>query len=107
MSLTSHQRQHLKALAHPLKPLVQVGTAGITEGLIGAIGEALHRHELIKVQLPKLEVASERQAMAELIVEQSEAELVQLLGRMVILYLPRKQDLPGKPRIELPKPKTK
>lgn len=101
-ALTSHQRQHLKGLAHPLKPLVQIGSSGITEGVIGAIGEALHRHELIKVQLPKLEAAGEREAMAERIVEQSGAQLVQLLGRMVVLYLRRKKDLPGKARIALP-----
>jgi RNA-binding protein len=101
--LTSHQRQHLKALAHSLKPTVQIGNAGITEGVIGAVAEALHRHELIKVQLPKLEAASEREAMAELLVEGSGAQLVQVLGRMVVLYLGRKKDLPGKPRIVLPK----
>jgi RNA-binding protein len=101
--LTSHQRQHLKALAHPLRPLVQIGNGGITEGVLGAIAEALHRHELIKVQMPKLEAASQREAMAQQLVEGSGAQLVQVLGRMVVLYLGRKKDLPDKPRIVLPK----
>jgi RNA-binding protein len=101
--LTSHQRQHLKALAHPLRPLVQIGNAGITEGVFGAIADALERHELIKVQLPKLDAASEREGMAKQLVEGSGAHLVQVVGRMVVLYLRRKKDVPGKPRIELPK----
>ncbi len=103
MPLSSHQRQHLKALAHPLRPLVQIGNAGVTEGVFGAIDEALTQHELIKVQLPKLDAASEREGMAAQLVEGSGAELVQVLGRMVVLYRRRKKDKPGKARIELPK----
>ncbi|MFV8751534.1 ribosome assembly RNA-binding protein YhbY [Nannocystaceae bacterium ST9] len=103
MPLTSHQRQHLKGLAHPLRPIVQLGNAGITEGVLAAIADALQRHELIKVQMPKLEAASEREAMSAALVEGSGAELVQVIGRMVVLYQRRKKDLPDKPRIELPK----
>ncbi len=103
MALSSHQRQHLKALAHLLRPLVQIGNAGVSEGVFAAIAAALEQHELIKVQMPKLDAASEREAMAAQLASGSGAELVQVLGRMVVLYLRRKKDMPGKSRIELPK----
>ncbi len=102
-SLTPRQRQHLKALAHPLEPIVQLGAAGVTEGVFGAIAEALQRHELIKVRLPKLDAADERETIAAEIVEGSGAELVALVGRVLVLYKRRNKDLPGKPRIQLPK----
>jgi RNA-binding protein len=101
-NLNPRQRQHLKALAHPLVPVVQLGAAGVTEAVIRQVGEALHRHELIKVKLPKLDDAQAREAMAEELTAASEAARVQLLGRVLVLYSPRAKDLPGKPRILLP-----
>ena len=101
IDLTPRQRQQLKGLAHGLKPVVQIGAAGVTEAVLSALAETLVRHELVKVKLPKLEAASEREAMASTLVEGSGAALVQLLGRVVVLYTPRDKDLPGKPRITL------
>lgn len=101
-TLSPRQRQHLKALAHPLAPVVQVGAAGVSEAVLRVVGEALARHELIKIKLPKLEDAEAREAMAEAITTASQAARVQLLGRVLVLYTPRAKDLPDKPRIRLP-----
>jgi RNA-binding protein len=102
ISLNPRQRQHLKALAHGLSPVVQVGAAGVSESVVTAVHEALHRHELIKVKLPKLEDAQTREDMAAALTTQSRAAQVQLLGRVLVLYAPRSEDLPNKPRIKLP-----
>ncbi|STT82187.1 RNA-binding protein YhbY [Klebsiella pneumoniae] len=32
MNLSTKQKQHLKGLAHPLKPVVMLGNNGLTEG---------------------------------------------------------------------------
>ncbi|NVB37976.1 ribosome assembly RNA-binding protein YhbY [Pseudenhygromyxa sp. WMMC2535] len=101
--LTPRQRQHLKALAHEQKPVVQLGVKGLGEPIVAALREALRRHELIKVKLPKLDDAEERKALADEVVAASKAELVALLGRVLVLYAPRKDDLPDKPRIQLPR----
>jgi len=101
-NLNPRQRQHLKALAHSLEPVVQLGAAGVSEAVIRQTVEALQRHELIKVKLPKLDDAEAREAMAEQLTTQSKAARVQLLGRVLVLYSPRAKDLPGKPRIQLP-----
>ena len=50
MALNVRQRQHLKALAHHRKPVVQVGNAGITAAVIKEIELALGRHELLKIR---------------------------------------------------------
>jgi RNA-binding protein len=102
-NLTPRQRQHLKALAHSLDPVVQLGAAGVTEAVIRQLGEALHRHELIKVKLPKLDDAQAREDMAAQLTDASKAARVQLLGRVLVLYSPRSKDLPDKPRIQLPR----
>jgi RNA-binding protein len=93
--LESFQKQYLKGLAHPLKPVVQVGASSLTEGVFKAVQEALETHELVKVRLAKPE---DKQAMAQSLAEHTESHLVALLGHTVVLYKRRKKD----PRIVLP-----
>ncbi|MEZ4317873.1 MAG: ribosome assembly RNA-binding protein YhbY [Myxococcota bacterium] len=93
MELTSKQRQYLKGLAHPLKPTVLLGDKGITSAVIGKILEELENHELIKVR-----VDSEAKVKGPILAEGAEAALVQVIGRMVVLYRPRQK----KPAIRLP-----
>jgi RNA-binding protein len=92
------QRQHLEALAHGLSPV-----AGVSEAIVAAVHEALRRHELIEVKLPKLGDAQTREEIAAALTAQSGAAQVQLLGRVLVLYSPWREDLPDKPRIELPR----
>lgn len=51
MNLSTKQKQHLKGLAHPLKPVVMLGNNGLTEGVLAEIEQALEHHELIKVKI--------------------------------------------------------
>lgn len=88
MPLTGKQRRALRALGHHLEPVVLIGQAGITEGVIGAIQQALHDHELIKVKI----TPDERKESAAELATASGSELVQVLGRSVLLYRPRKEN---------------
>jgi len=100
MSLTAKQKQYLKGLAHGLEPVVQVGSKGISDGLIDQIRQQLVVHELIKIRF-NTESASEPAESAEELATRTKSQLVQKLGRMVVLY--RRHD--EKPKIELPKAK--
>ena len=51
MKLHGYQRRYLRGLAHHLKPIVQVGKAGLSSTVLAAVDEALETHELIKVRL--------------------------------------------------------
>lgn len=93
--LQGFQRRYLRGLANPLKALVQVGDAGLTEGVIGAVDRALDHHELVKVRLREPE---DKKTTARDLAEQCRAELCGLVGHTVILYRPH----PDTPRIELP-----
>jgi len=98
MSLTGKQRRHLRALGHHLDPLVQLGKHGLTEGIVSAVDQALETHELVKVRVGT-ECPDERGDLAEKIPPAVRAELVQVLGRTILLY----RRHPKEPKITLPK----
>ena len=81
--LTGKQRSWLRAQANALSPAVRAGKAGITNGVIAEVEQALLRHELIKVRLEKPD--DKKGAAAEL-AERTRAVLCGLLGHTVILY---------------------
>lgn len=96
-ALNNKQKQHLKSLAHPLKPVVLLGANGLTEGVLAEIEGALEHHELIKVKVP----ADERElrtAIAEAITRETGAHLVQTIGKTLVLYRPAQE-----PTIRLPR----
>ncbi|QCR34946.1 ribosome assembly RNA-binding protein YhbY [Nissabacter sp. SGAir0207] len=96
MNLSNKQKQHLKGLAHPLKPVVMLGNNGLTEGVLAEIEQALAHHELIKVKI----AAEERETKAlivDAIVRETGAANVQVIGNILVLYRPsedRKISLP-------------
>jgi RNA-binding protein len=98
MKLTNKQIQHLKGLAHPLKPVVQLGGNGLTEGVLAEIEGALSHHELIKVKVPTDDRA-EKALIMEAIVRETGAEKLQTIGHVLLLFRQsdeRKIDLPRK-----------
>ncbi len=86
MSLRGAERRQLRRMAHPLKPAVQTGGAGLTEAVVAAVDEALADHELIKVRIPEERAA--RAAIAEAMAERTGSELAGMVGQVAILYRP-------------------
>lgn len=93
--LSARHRRHLKGLAQRLEPAVLVGDAGITEGVLRALDQALRDHELVKVRMRQPE---DKKAMAARLAEASGALLLGLVGHTVVLY----RRNPDDPVIELP-----
>ena len=89
MGLTGHQRRHLAKLAHPLKPLVMVGSGGLSEGVIGAVKDALEKHELIKVKF--ISHKERRQTLAAEMAASTQADLVLIIGHTAVLYKPARE----------------
>ncbi len=90
MPLTGKQRRALRAKGHHLEPIVIVGQSGVTEGILSALSQALQDHELIKVKVN--EGPETRHEAAQRMAEGTGAELVQLLGRTVLLFKKREED---------------
>ena len=96
--LSSKHRAYLKSLAHPLKPILQIGRDGVTDAAVGTVRDAFNTRELLKVKVLEAAPLSAREAGAELADRIEAAHLVQVIGRTVVLYRPH----PEKPEIELP-----
>jgi RNA-binding protein len=92
---TGELRRKLRAHGHALKPLVQIGKAGITKGVLAQIQQALFDHELIKVRIAT-ECPVDRFAVADALAQEPGTNVVQLLGRIVLVY----KRHPQKPRFE-------
>ncbi len=87
--LTSEHRSKLKAMAHHLKPVLQVGNQGLSDTVKKELLLALDKHELIKVQLPPDTNASSKEEMQNTLVSllPPHSHFVSRIGRTVILYL--------------------
>ena len=87
-TLTPRERSHLKARAHALAPLVQVGNAGVTAQLIVEVDRALTAHELIKVRVGS-DDRERRVEVGDRLAEATEAAVVHRVGKVLILWRPR------------------
>ncbi|QHT60244.1 ribosome assembly RNA-binding protein YhbY [Paenibacillus lycopersici] len=83
--LTGKQKRHLRSLAHHLNPVFQVGKAGMNENLIRHVEEAIEVRELIKVNVLNNSVEDPKE-VGEWIAAESGSELVQVIGKTIVLY---------------------
>lgn len=84
MELTSKQRKILEKAAHDLQPVVIVGGAGVTEGVISMVANSLKAHELLKIKFN--EYKDEKVELTTYICSQCNATLVRIIGNVAILY---------------------
>ncbi|RAV01681.1 ribosome assembly RNA-binding protein YhbY [Paenibacillus sp. YN15] len=96
--LTGKQKRYLRSEAHHLDPIFQVGKGGVNDHMLKSIAEALEVRELLKVSI-LTNNTDDKHEVAEELARGTGAELVQLIGKTVILY---KESTDNK-RIELPR----
>ncbi|MGL6197788.1 MAG: ribosome assembly RNA-binding protein YhbY [Lachnospiraceae bacterium] len=96
--MTSKQRAYLKGLAMNIDPIFQVGKSSMTPALTKAIEEALAARELIKISVLQ-NCADDPRDIAEMVAERTRSQVVQVIGKKIILYKEGKID---KKKIELP-----
>ncbi|MGC3980111.1 MAG: ribosome assembly RNA-binding protein YhbY [Steroidobacteraceae bacterium] len=101
MSLTETQKKYLRRLAHPLHPLVMVGSGvgepGKLEAITKELDSTLNSHELVKVSARLGDREARDEVFAEL-VKATQSELVQRIGNVAVLYRARRDN----PKIMLP-----
>ena len=95
--MTSKQRAYLRSLAQHTDPVIQIGKAGITPELCEAVSEALEARKLIKINILKNCFEDPRE-LADTLSGRTRSEVVQLIGRKIVLYRPARE-----PVIVLPK----
>jgi len=89
--LTAKQKRELKSLANTLTIRYQIGKYDISSSLLDMLDKALTAHELIKIDvmkgctLPVMEIAID-------VANKLHAELVHVLGRVIILFRKNKEN---------------
>ena len=94
--MTSRQRAYLRSLARTIQPIYQVGKSIVTPELTAGIDEALEARELIKINVLK-NCMDTPMNVANIIAERTHSEVVQVIGKKIVLYRPSKTN----PKIEL------
>ena len=83
--LTANQKRQLKGLASTLDTKYQVGKNEISDTVVAMLDKALTARELIKIDVMKA-VTSPVMELALDLSSKLNAELVQVVGRVIVLY---------------------
>ncbi|WP_122642757.1 ribosome assembly RNA-binding protein YhbY [Luxibacter massiliensis] len=96
--MTTKQRAYLKSLAMTMDPILQIGKSSMTPSLTEAVSEALNARELIKINVLQ-NCSDDPKKLAEIIAERTHSQVVQVIGKKIVLYKEGKDD---KKKIMLP-----
>ena len=95
--MTTKQRAYLKSRAMTITPILQLGKGGLTPQNTAAVEEALAARELIKISVLQ-NCMEDPKEMAQVLSERTHSQVVQVIGKKIVLYKPDKDD----PKIVLP-----
>jgi RNA-binding protein len=84
MELTSKRRAVLKAQAHSIDPVAQIGKSGVTSTALKHVEKALTDHQLIKVKF--IGFKEIRRELSEEIAGATSSILIDVIGNVAILY---------------------
>lgn len=85
MTLSKIQKVQLKAAAHHLKPLANIGRGGLSETFLQSLDQTLTARELIKIKLLNGGDLNKQEEAANL-AKELKAEIVGIVGFIIILY---------------------
>ena len=89
--MTSKQRAYLKGLAMNMTPNLQIGKSSLTPEVTQSAAEALEARELIKIHILK-NCADDGKELAAMLAERTHSQVVQVIGKMIVLYKPAKEE---------------
>jgi Predicted RNA-binding protein containing KH domain, possibly ribosomal protein len=83
--MTTKERAFLKSLAQTTDPVLSLGKASLTPEFVEAAAEALKARELIKINVLK-NCIDDPGSLAITLGERTRSEVVQVIGRKIVLY---------------------
>ena len=89
--MTTKQRAYLKGLAMTMEPIFQIGKSSLTPELTSAVDEALEARELVKISVLK-NCFDDSSQLAQTLAERTHSDIVQIIGKKIILYRPAKNE---------------
>ena len=89
--LRGKQKRFLRAQAHDMSAVFQIGKNPLTAEVVKEYEVALSKRELMKVQVLQNSNMTAKEAAA-FIEEHSEINVVQVIGKVLVLYLPAEEE---------------
>lgn len=83
--LTGKQKRFLRSQAHHLDAIFQIGKGGMNDGIVRHVLDAIETRELMKISVLN-NCLEEPKDLAEELAKSTKSELVQVIGRTIILY---------------------
>lgn len=96
--MTSKQRAYLKGLAMMQDAILQIGKSSLTPEVTASVAEALEARELVKINVLQ-NCMDDPRALAQMLAERTRSQVVQVIGKKIVLYKEGKDD---KKKIVLP-----
>ncbi|MDX1581722.1 MAG: ribosome assembly RNA-binding protein YhbY [Alphaproteobacteria bacterium] len=93
MPLSKQDKRQFKTIGHHLKPVLILGDKGLTEAFVEELNLRLEDHELIKVKV-NAETREDRAALIDALCQETDAELVQRIGNIALVYRAAKKPNP-------------
>ena len=83
--MNSKQRAYLKSIAMVTEPILQIGKGRLTPEISASVSEALEARELVKISVLN-NCMEEPDDLARMLSERTCAEVVQVIGKKIVLY---------------------
>lgn len=85
--LNNTQIRKFKAAAQHLEPMLKIGKAGLSDGFIQTVNDALAQHELVKIKF--VELKEQKKELAPQLAEKTSSHLIMRVGNVMVLHRPR------------------
>ena len=85
MKLSESQKKFLRGMGHRLKPIITIGSGGLSESVRKEFDSSIAHHELIKVRV-RVGDREARDAIISALCDEHSAELVTRIGNVALIY---------------------
>ena len=89
--MTSKQRSYLKGLAMTMDAVLQIGKSSLTPEITKSVAESDIPIEFSTTHVLK-NCADDGKDLAQILAERTHSEVVQVIGKMIVLYKPAKEE---------------
>ena len=86
-SLTNAELRKFKARAQLLEPMFKVGKAGLSDGFVQSVSDALALHDLVKVKF--VEFKEQKKTLSPILAEKTDSHLIMRVGNVAVLCRPK------------------
>src|SRR5215469_8755746 len=84
--LTNPEIRRLKAAAQRLEPILKIGKAGLSDGFVQSVNDALSQHELVKIKF--VEFKDQKKELAPQLADKTASHLIMRVGNVMVLHRP-------------------